>query len=332
MLSSGTPGFRAGRVRSAGRWVGLVAAAPLSVGVLLIAPHTLPVASATDCADVEVIFARGTDEPAGMGRVGDGFVDALRKQTNGLNIDTYAVNYKASKLQLHGGDGAKDAISHIKSTAAACPDTKIVLGGYSQGASVVDIVAGIPVGGIPWGDPLPPQYVNNIAAVATFGDVATRTGQALPTTSTLLGSKAIDLCNPADPICHAGPGNEWSGHTQGYVPGYTDQAAAFVAAKLLAGYAQHLPGYGPPPGYGSATTGYGPAIMGDEADTAMHGPSTGYTAATPAYGPAAPGPSPAAIGPSPAAPGPSPAAIGPSPSTVAPASPSTQTPLAAEVH
>jgi cutinase len=287
-------------------------------GALLAAPIAPPIASATDCADVEVVFARGTDEPAGMGRVGDGFVDALRKQTDGLNIDTYAVNYKASKLQLHGGDGAKDAISHIKSTVAACPDTKIVLGGYSQGASVVDIVAGIPVGGIPWGDPLPPQYVTNIAAVATFGDVATRTGQALPTTSTLLGSKAIDLCNPADPICHAGPGNEWSGHTQGYVPGYTDQAAAFVAAKLLAGYAQHLPGYGPPPGYGSATTGYGPATMGYDPDTAVHGPSASAPGPTSAYPAEAPGP------------GPQPSVS--SPSTVAPASPSPQTPSATEFH
>ena len=51
---------------------------------------------------------------------------------------------------------------------------------------------------------------------------------------TLFGSRAIDLCNPSDPICHAGPGNAWSGHTQGYVPVYTDQAASFVAARILA--------------------------------------------------------------------------------------------------
>ncbi|SBS77126.1 Cutinase [uncultured Mycobacterium sp.] len=325
MLSSGIHGSRAVSGRSAGRWVGLGGSALLSVGALLVVPAALPMASAADCPDAEVIFARGTDEPAGMGRVGDAFVDALRKQTNGLNIDTYAVNYKAGKLQLHGGDGANDVISHIKSTVSSCPDTKIILGGFSQGASVIDIVAGVPMGGITWGSSLPPEYADNIAAVATFGNVATRTNQALPTASALLGSKAIDLCNPADPICHAGPGNEWSGHTQGYVPGYTDQAASFAAAKLLAGYTQHMPGYGPPPGYGSATTGYGPATMGYDPDTAMHGPSTGYTAETPASGAQAPGPSSPAIGP-----GPSLATT--TPSTVAPASPSPQTPLAAEVH
>ncbi len=261
--------------------MGFGASALFTAGVLLVAPSALPVASATDCPGAEVIFARGTDEPAGLGRVGDAFVDSLRKQTGGMNIDAYAVNYKASKLQLHGGDGAKDAIAHLKSTVSSCPDTKIVLGGYSQGASVINIVAGNPLGGITWADPLPPQYTANVAAVVTFGDVATRTGEALSAKSTLLSSKAIDLCNPNDPICHPGPGNDWSGHTEGYIPVYTTQAAAFAASKLLAGSGQTVPGYGPSLGYGPATPDYGP-------QTSIHGPGPGYDL-PPGYGPAAPG-------------------------------------------
>lgn len=286
---------------SPGRWVGLVASPLMVMSALFVAPVATPVAAAADCADAEVIFARGTDEPAGMGRVGDALVDALRKQTSGLDIDTYAVNYKATKLQLHGGDGANDVISHIKQTVSSCPDTKIVLGGYSQGASVMDIVAGVPVGGIPWGSSLPPEYVKNIAAVATFGNVATRTNQALPTTSALLGSKAIDLCNPEDPICHAGPGNEWAGHTEGYVPGYTNQAAAFVAAKLLAGYTQHMPDYGSAPGYGP-TSPYGPDSMsgslpGYGPDTSLHGTQQQYPAETPSYVPQTTAPGPTTVAP-----------------------------------
>lgn len=80
-----------------------------------------------------VVFARGTDEPKGVGQVGSAFVDSLRAQAAGMNITTYAVEYDAGKLQLGSGDGAKDAIKHIKTSAASCPDTKIVLGGYSQG-------------------------------------------------------------------------------------------------------------------------------------------------------------------------------------------------------
>jgi cutinase len=218
------------------RRAGLGAAVVLAAGVVLIAPSAVsrdvPSASADDCPDAEVTFARGTDEPPGLGRVGQALVDTLRQQT-GMNIGAYAVNYKASLLQLHTDDGSKDAVSHIKSMADKCPNTPQVLGGYSQGASVIDIVTGDSVGGILRGTTLPAQYANIVAAVVTFGNVADRSGAPITTQSPLLGSTAMDLCNPSDPICHAGPGNEWSGHTEGYVPIYTNQAASFVVAKLL---------------------------------------------------------------------------------------------------
>ncbi|MGV0809831.1 cutinase family protein [Mycolicibacterium setense] len=298
--------------RPGGRWVGLGAAALLTAGAPLAALTAPPVASAADCADAEVVFARGTDEPPGMGRVGDAFVDALRKQAVGMNIATYAVDYKASKLQLHGGDGAKDAISHIKSTLSSCPDTQIVLGGYSQGASVINIVAGNPLGNITWGDSLPREYADNVVAITTFGDVGTRTKQSIATQSALYGSKAIDLCNPMDPICHEGQGNEWSGHTEGYVPVYTTQAAAFAASKLLAGSGQTVPGYGPAlpqygpdtpgygdyPGYGPTSPGYGPTpgygpAPGYDPDTSVHGPMPGYSPESPGNGMQPPGSAPA---------------------------------------
>ena len=160
-----------------------------------------------------------------------------------------------------------------------CPNTKIVLGGYSQGASVMDIVAGVPIGGINWGNSLPPQYASNVAAVVTFGDVADRAGGSLPTQSAMFGSKAIDLCNPNDPICHAGPGNEWSGHTEGYVPVYTTQAAAFVASRLLAGTGQQVPGFGPP------IQGY-PPRPARSADAGVRPPDSWLRPQTPLPGPA----------------------------------------------
>ncbi|MCW2653669.1 MAG: Cutinase, partial [Mycobacterium sp.] len=71
------------------RRTGLGAAAALAAGVVLIAPSAVspgvPSASADDCPDAEVTFARGTDEPAGVGRVGQALVDSLRQQT-GMNI------------------------------------------------------------------------------------------------------------------------------------------------------------------------------------------------------------------------------------------------------
>ncbi|HEY2448985.1 MAG TPA: cutinase family protein, partial [Mycobacterium sp.] len=217
-------------------WVGVSAAAVLAAGVLLVAPSAVrsavPSAGADNCPDVAVTFARGTDEPAGLGQVGGALVNSLRQDT-GKNIDAYAVNYKASLLQLHGGDGANDAIKHIKDVADKCPNTTQVLGGYSQGASVIDIVTGVPIGGIGWGSSLPSQYARNIVAVTTFGNPADRSGGPISAQSQMFGAKAIDYCNPEDPICHAGPGNQWSGHTEGYVPVYTSQAASFVQTRLL---------------------------------------------------------------------------------------------------
>lgn len=242
---------RAGRAGLLFSGLASLSAAILPLGSLAAAPS----ARADDCPDAEVVFARGTNEPPGLGRVGDAFVDSLRQQTSGLNIRTYGVNYAASKLQLHGGDGANDVISHVKATVSSCPNTKIVLGGYSQGASVMDIVAGVPIGGISWGSSLPPEYVGNVAAVVTFGDIADRTGGSLPTKSALLGSKAVDYCNPQDPICHAGAGNEWTGHTEGYVPVYTTQGAAFAASKIITGV-PHMPGQLPLPQF----PGTGPQI------------------------------------------------------------------------
>jgi cutinase len=268
------------------RGAGLGASAVLAAGVLLVAPSAvslgLPSASADDCPDAEVTFARGTDEAAGVGRVGQALVDSLRQQT-GMNIGVYAVNYKASLLQLHTDDGSKDAVTHIKNMADKCPNTPQVLGGYSQGASVINIVTGNSVGGLFRGTALPAQYANNVAAVVTFGNVGDRSGSPITSGSPLFGSRALDLCNPEDPICHAGPGNEWSGHTQGYVPVYTDQAVSFIVAKLLGVQAPTVSGP-----YASGPSASGPYGSGPYAS----GPSTSghYATGPSASAPSAPGP------------------------------------------
>lgn len=222
-------------------WFGCGRIDPAVVLLIALGAVWTPVAFADGCPDAEVTFARGTGEPPGIGRVGQAFVDSLRQQT-GMEIGVYPVNYAASRLQLHGGDGANDAISHIKSMASSCPNTKLVLGGYSQGATVIDIVAGVPLGSISFGSPLPAAYADNVAAVAVFGNPSNRAGGSLSSLSPLFGSKAIDLCNPTDPICHVGPGNEFSGHIDGYIPTYTTQAASFVVQRLRAGSVPHLPG------------------------------------------------------------------------------------------
>ncbi|WP_156763966.1 cutinase family protein, partial [Mycobacterium sp. 852002-50816_SCH5313054-b] len=70
----------------------LAAASGLSGSV--VAPD-IPSAAA-ECPDVQVVFARGTGEPPGVGGTGQAFVDDLRSRVGGKSLDVYPVNYPAS--------------------------------------------------------------------------------------------------------------------------------------------------------------------------------------------------------------------------------------------
>lgn len=88
------------------------------------------------CGPLEVVFARGTTELQGLGIVGTPLVSDLQKQVSGCT--SYAVVYPADEDFVGGPtQGASDAESHIKTRAAACPNMKFVLAGYSQGAMVM---------------------------------------------------------------------------------------------------------------------------------------------------------------------------------------------------
>jgi cutinase len=204
-----------------------LAAAILAAAAFFVLPKLLPLASAS-CPDVEVVFARGTDEPPGVGRVGQAFVGSLRQDTR-KSVGSYGVNYPANKDFLAAAQGANDASNHIQQMANNCPNTKLVLGGYSQGAAVIDIVTAAPLPGLGFHDPLPTQAADHVAAVALFGNPSARAGGLMSAITPDFDGKTIDLCNTGDPICSNG--NQWKAHLA-YVPGLTNQAASFVAGRV----------------------------------------------------------------------------------------------------
>jgi cutinase len=177
------------------------------------------------------VFARGTGEPPGIGEVGQGFVDSLTSRLGGRSVGVYAVDYPATLNVLHAAAGANDVTAHMNDMAANCPSTKEVLGGFSQGAYVMDIVGGTGIPSLGFKGPPAPDVVNNVAAVAVFGNPSYRLqGAALSSLSPQFASRAIDLCNTNDPICSKG--TDRSAHSLYVQSGMTNQAATFVANRL----------------------------------------------------------------------------------------------------
>lgn len=213
--------------------------------VLVLAATMGPLATAkafadpaAPCADVEVVFARGTFEAPGVGETGQAFVDALTSRLGTESVDVYGVNYPASLDFQAATAGIADASNRIENIAATCPNTKIVLGGYSQGAAVAGYTTfdTVPAGlTLPANiGPLPASVAPHVAAVALFGTpdnwfLNLVDHDAPPVTvGAQYAPKTIQLCAQGDPVCFPG-GLDRGAHSSYKSNGMAEQAADFVA-------------------------------------------------------------------------------------------------------
>ncbi|HZQ33504.1 MAG TPA: cutinase family protein [Mycobacterium sp.] len=197
------------------------------------APGSAPSAAAANCPDVEVVFARGRLESPGTGVLGNAFISALRSKVH-RNIGVYAVKYPAdTEVDV----GANDMSQHIQYMANNCPNTRLVLGGYSLGAAVTDVVLAAPIAAFGFNSPLPPGMDQHIAAVALFGNGSAWAGPITNFNPTY-SDRTIELCHGADPICNPADPNTWKDNwpqhlANAYIQaGMANQAADFVAGKL----------------------------------------------------------------------------------------------------
>jgi cutinase len=78
-------------------------------------------------------------------------------------------------------------------------------------------------------NPLPPFVADRISAVAVFGNPSAKIGLPL-TSSPAFANRAIDLCNPGDPICS--DGDNVPAHRSYGPDGTAYQAAVFVANRI----------------------------------------------------------------------------------------------------
>ncbi|ROZ89182.1 cutinase family protein [Gordonia sp. OPL2] len=210
-------------------------------------------AKAAPCSDVEVIFARGTIEPAPpMGVTGVSFVEAVRSQLPGKSVSSYGVKYPASdkfnnRLAIANSVtvGVRSAQSRIKYLAANCPGTRVVLGGYSQGAVVAGFTTatGISVPSeyrqyasqVP--PPLPGDVADNIAAVVLFAPPSDRflrdIGSPPIEVDREYKAKTKSYCIAGDNICDGAPAGQPNGlHVLYSVNGMTLDAADYVKRHL----------------------------------------------------------------------------------------------------
>ncbi|MFV8162229.1 cutinase family protein [Mycobacterium sp. 134] len=228
----------------------------LTQGAVLIAACAVPIApapaaTAQPCPDVEVVFARGTYEPPGVGGPGQSYVDALRTRAGERSVEVYPVNYPASgnfgdriEFARTVVDGIRNATDHIEATAKDCPKTKMVLGGYSQGAAVAAYATAATVpDGIPpeykqyIPEPMAPEIADHVAAVVLLGTPSDEFIRDIGAPAMVIGprykDKTIELCEPGDTICDGTPaGVPNFAHTAYVFNGMPGQAADFTVGRL----------------------------------------------------------------------------------------------------
>ncbi|KAH7097277.1 cutinase, partial [Auriculariales sp. MPI-PUGE-AT-0066] len=147
------------------------------------------------CRETTLLFARGTSEGGNLGTVvGPPLSSGLQSALGADKVAVQGIDYPASitgaiqgSIAPQNGAGAVDCAKKIAQVLAACPDTSIVLAGYSQGAQQVHgcllrlnaSQAASVQAAVTFGDPLQKQAFNKIDA-----------------------SQAKVFCNAGDAVCN----------------------------------------------------------------------------------------------------------------------------------
>ena len=150
------------------------------------------------CSAVTLIFARGTTEKGNMGTcVGPDLAAELRKKIPSLSVQgvDYPANSKGNTR--YGASGGPYMAMLAREARKQCPDTKIVLAGYSQGARVI-------YGALEKTDR--PFDGEDVAAVVAFGDPLNGREKAYKGVDR---DDVLQVCGDSDDRCQRGEVDHW---------------------------------------------------------------------------------------------------------------------------
>ncbi|KAI1215150.1 carbohydrate esterase family 5 protein [Annulohypoxylon truncatum] len=146
------------------------------------------------CRPIIFIWAKATIEPGNLGNtVGPALSDGLKAVFGPANVATQGVDYWGFiETNFYPGGAPPWGIYDMQlllNSAATCPDSKIVAGGYSQGAALTHRAI----------EGLTQEVKDKIIGVVTFGDTQTYQDggriQGFDTNRTLI------ICNAGDAVC-----------------------------------------------------------------------------------------------------------------------------------
>ncbi|CAJ2499869.1 Uu.00g027220.m01.CDS01 [Anthostomella pinea] len=232
---------------------------PLLLAGLLLAlaaatPNTSQQKRQEACSAVHIFLARGNNEPY-PGRQGV-LVDAICEGLESCDYEGVMFNNALETNYCTAvAEGAVNGVAQMEDYYQRCPDTKLVLSGYSQGAQVVgDIIGG--GGGSFFDGCVQPESAGldpysgagtMLTAALTFGDVRHTANQpfntlggasrnsGFPRSGTQLANLnrfadvIQDYCADDDIVCASG--DSVADHLN-YFDVYTQQAADWVKMKL----------------------------------------------------------------------------------------------------
>nr|XP_036574451.1 acetyl xylanesterase [Colletotrichum truncatum]KAF6780886.1 acetyl xylanesterase [Colletotrichum truncatum] len=205
----------------------------------------------TGCATgVHIIVARASTEDPGTGVIG-AVANKIQAQIPGSDI--VAVDYPAQLNPYVPSQkaGVTAMTKLVQDYATQCPQTKMVLMGYSQGAHVTaDVLCGTSESGFEATQPQAADITDKVSAVVLMGDPSHVAGQPFNQGTSqkdgvfprkdnaacgAVANKMTSFCDSGDPFCDNG--GDIQVHL-GYVKKNGDDAVKFIMDKVNAGGAK----------------------------------------------------------------------------------------------